>query len=154
MFLPDGTTFQQMNGEYRKYFLEPSGPCRCRGAAAEALVEMTFIASSSARGIEAGCQSGANLSTAIVAGQRVYRRASSAIGPTMPAIRGPDDGDTDEDSSRAQAGSVPRMSSTASSTCPTWRRTGDERAPERSSETSGACDGRIRLFAPDGLVGS
>ena len=28
VFLPDGATFQQMNGEYRKYLLiEPSGPC-------------------------------------------------------------------------------------------------------------------------------
>jgi aminoacrylate peracid reductase len=76
VFLPDGATFQQMNGEYRKYF-SSNPPVRATVTAGlagpQALVEMTFIASSSAREvIEPDANRNPNLSTAIVAGQRVY----------------------------------------------------------------------------------
>jgi enamine deaminase RidA (YjgF/YER057c/UK114 family) len=65
-----------MNGEYRKYF-SSNPPVRATVTAGlagpQALVEMTFIASSSAREvIEPDANRNPNLSTAIVAGQRVY----------------------------------------------------------------------------------
>jgi reactive intermediate/imine deaminase len=76
VFLPDGTTFNEMNAEYRKFF--PSNPpVRATVVAGlagpQALVEMTFIATSSPREvIEPDANRNPNLSSAIVAGKRVY----------------------------------------------------------------------------------
>jgi reactive intermediate/imine deaminase len=76
VFLPDGMTFNEMNAEYRKFF--PSNPpVRATVVAGlagpQALVEMTFIATSSPREvIEPDAHRNPNLSSAIVAGKRVY----------------------------------------------------------------------------------
>jgi enamine deaminase RidA (YjgF/YER057c/UK114 family) len=76
VYLPDGSTFEQMNTEYRRYF--SSAPpvratVRAGLAAAPYTVEMTLIASSEPRTIlEPGGAQNPNLSTAIVAGGRVY----------------------------------------------------------------------------------
>jgi 2-iminobutanoate/2-iminopropanoate deaminase len=76
VFLPDVATFDQMNQEYRKYF--PSSPpvratVRAGLAGPQYLVEMTLIASSAPRVVvEPDANRNPNLSTAIVAGRRVY----------------------------------------------------------------------------------
>ena len=76
VYLPDATSFEQMNAEYRRYF--SSAPpvratVRAGLASAPYVVEMTFIASSEPRTIvEPGGPQNPNLSTAIVAGRRVY----------------------------------------------------------------------------------
>jgi enamine deaminase RidA (YjgF/YER057c/UK114 family) len=76
IFLTDGGTFEQMNGEYRKYF--PSAPparatVRAGLAAAPYTVEMTFVASSAPRSVvEPDEKRNPNLSSAMAAGRRVY----------------------------------------------------------------------------------
>jgi aminoacrylate peracid reductase len=76
VFLPDAATFDQMNAEYRTYFAS-SPPVRATVKAGLAappyLVEMTLIASSAPRVVvEPDANRNPNLSTAIVAGRRVY----------------------------------------------------------------------------------
>ena len=76
VYLPDAATFGQMNAEYRKYFAS-SPPVRAtvaaRLAGAPYLVEITLIASSAPRRVvEPGLDRNPNLSTAVVAGRRVY----------------------------------------------------------------------------------
>jgi enamine deaminase RidA (YjgF/YER057c/UK114 family) len=75
VYLPDAATFGQMNGEYRKYFPAPPVRATVRAGLASApyLVEITLIASSSPRRIvEPDVERNPNLSTAVVAGRRVY----------------------------------------------------------------------------------
>lgn len=77
VFLPDRSTFQQMNAAYAEYF--PSAPparatVAARLAGSQYLVEMTLTASSAARTIEEGAPAGAKLplSGAVRAGRRLY----------------------------------------------------------------------------------
>jgi len=76
VYLPDGSTFEAMNAEYRRYFsAEPPVRATVRAglASAASAVEMTLVASSEPRTIiEPGGAQNPNLSTAIVAGGRVY----------------------------------------------------------------------------------
>jgi len=76
VYLPDASTFEPMNTEYRRSF--SSAPpvratVRAGLASAPYLVEMTFIASAGPRTIvDPGGAPNPNLSTAIVSGGRVY----------------------------------------------------------------------------------
>jgi enamine deaminase RidA (YjgF/YER057c/UK114 family) len=76
VFLPDGSTFNSMNAEYRKYF-SSSPPARATVVAGlagpQAQVEMTFVATSSPKeAIEPDPNRNPNLSAAIASGRRVY----------------------------------------------------------------------------------
>jgi aminoacrylate peracid reductase len=161
VFLPDGTTFQQMNGEYRKYF-SPNPPVRATVVAGlagpQARVEMTFIASSSAREvIEPDANRNSNLSTAIVAGQRVYL---SGILGNLPDNAGDPAAQTTETLVRIRraleaAGSSPAYVVDSLVYLPdlaaypamndAYRAFFKESFPARATVASG-------LFAPDGLV--
>jgi enamine deaminase RidA (YjgF/YER057c/UK114 family) len=76
VYLPDGSTFQQMNTAYRKYF-SSAPPARATVvtglAGSQYNVEITLVASSAAkRVIDDGRPTNPNLSAAIRAGDRVY----------------------------------------------------------------------------------
>lgn len=81
IYLPDTTVFQQMNEVYRTYFKGIPPPARATVKAGLAgagfAVEMTFIASSAPREAIAP---GANLSSAIKSGNRLY--VSGVLGNT------------------------------------------------------------------------
>jgi enamine deaminase RidA (YjgF/YER057c/UK114 family) len=76
VYLPDGTTFQQMNGEYRKFFAtEPPARATVQAplAGPHYNVEITLVASSAPRTVvEPGPTRNPNLSSVVVAGRRVY----------------------------------------------------------------------------------
>jgi reactive intermediate/imine deaminase len=86
IFLPDASAFQQMNDAYAKYFSsKPPARATVRAdlAGSQYAVEMTMIASSSARdAIDSGTEDGPRLplSPAFRAGNRVY--VSGALGFT------------------------------------------------------------------------
>ena len=81
VYLPDATTFQQMNDVYRSYFTSAPPPARATVkaglAGSQYSVEMTFVASTSRREAIAP---GQNLSAAIKAGSRLY--LSGVLGNT------------------------------------------------------------------------
>jgi 2-iminobutanoate/2-iminopropanoate deaminase len=82
VFLPETSTFQQMNEVYRSYFTSGPPPARATVktglAGSEYTVEMTFVASSAPRQAIAG--GNPNLSAAIEAGNRLY--LSGVLGNT------------------------------------------------------------------------
>jgi reactive intermediate/imine deaminase len=81
VYLPDGSVFQQMNEVYRSYFKGIPPPARATVQAALAgagfAVEMTFVASTAPR---EAVNPGANLSSAIKSGNRLY--VSGVLGNT------------------------------------------------------------------------
>jgi reactive intermediate/imine deaminase len=161
VFLTDASTFNAMNVEYRKYF--PSTPpvratVKAGLAGPQALVEMTFIASSSPReAVEPDANRNPNLSAAIVSGRRVY--LSGMLG-NMPINGGDVGAQTTETLARIRraleaAGASPSdvvdslvyLSDLAaySAMNDAYRRFFADAFPARATVASG-------LFAPDGLV--
>lgn len=161
VFLPDVKSFQQMNDVYRGYF-RSAPPARATVQTALASnqysVEMTFVASTAPRTVvDDGRPVNPNLSTGIVAGNRVY--LSGALGNT-PATQGDVAGQTREVLARlggalAAAGASP--ASVVESIVyvtelgmldqvePEYRRFFQGRTPARTNVRAG-------LMAPDGLV--
>jgi reactive intermediate/imine deaminase len=82
VYLPDASSFQQMNEVYRSYFTGAAPPARATVkaglAGSQYAVEMTFVASSSQREAITPRE---NISAAIKAGNRLY--LSGALGTTV-----------------------------------------------------------------------
>jgi enamine deaminase RidA (YjgF/YER057c/UK114 family) len=161
VFLTDGATFDQMNAEYRKYFAS-SPPTRATVRAGlagpQALVEMTFIASTAPRRVvEPDANRNPNLSTAIIAGRRVYLSGMLGNRPDNTSDAGSQTSETLARTRRAldAAGCSPAdvvdslvyLSDLAaySSMNDAYRTFFGDAFPARATVGSG-------LFAPDGLV--
>jgi enamine deaminase RidA (YjgF/YER057c/UK114 family) len=161
VFLPDATTFNQMNVEYRKYFTSDP-PVRATVSAGlagpQALVEMTFIASSSPHEvIEPDANRNPNLSAAIVSGRRVYLSGMLGNLPTNNCDAGAQTTETLARIRRALEAAgctaadvvdslvyLPDLAA-YSAMNDAYRRFFGDAFPARATVASG-------LFAPDGLV--